>query len=496
MVGAVYQVSLPVYDQDAISYRAPVRERRLMSALLHPDDDDGMPITEDELRQAFSRGTSVPMCTQYRYLSAPVKISSAQPQDDCTLFRGSPTTLLKSPSLWLRLPNPMDAIIARASQEYRGSQHHHPPLRHCLKKLHLPLAGSLMVRRVYTTNPKDQQWFGYQCRVAADNKYRAWQHYKRHPTQVNKARHRRACKIMVKTAKWAKARWELDIKKKLSSNQVDAKQWWNLVKERQGISHQNVVITEDDVGRLLRGVNTRKAPGPDGLSPHILKNCATELTTPLTLIFRQCLQTGEWPSLWKEARITPVHKKRSRAEPGNYRPISLLSVVSKIFERIIGEQINKYLEENHLLSPKQFGFRKGRSTSDLLLLLSKSWHDALDAGRPSLVIALDIAGAFDSVWHHALTTKLQQLGITGDLLQLFTSYLTGRSLRVVVNGSTSSSFPVEASVPQGSVLGPILWNIYFNDLLQSSPEAAAYADDCTLSWAYERRSPECGAGSQ
>ena len=118
--------------------------------------------------------------------------------------------------------------------------------------------------------------------------------------------------------------------------------------------------------------------------------------------------------------------------------------------------MTKFLDENHLLSPRQFGFRKGRSTSDLLLLLSKSWHDALDAGRPSLVIALDIAGAFDTVWHQGLIAKLEQLGITGDLLHLFFSYLTGRSLRVVVNGHTSASFPIKASVPQGSVLGQIL----------------------------------------
>ncbi|XP_045118181.1 uncharacterized protein LOC123508485 [Portunus trituberculatus] len=334
----------------------------------------------------------------------------------------------------------------------------------------LSLQQQFVPHRVYTTNPKDQQWFGYQCRVAADNKYRAWQHYKRHPTQV------------------------------------DAKQWWNLVKERQGISHQvripaltkpngDLAVTSREKADLLAaefsrkmttGDPNRQPPALPVLVPHPFRMLSLLKMIPPRTHLPAVPADREWPSLWKEARITPVHKKRSRAEPGNYRPISLLSVVSKIFERIIGEQINKYLEENHLLSPKQFGFRKGRSTSDLLLLLSKSWHDALDAGRPSLVIALDIAGAFDSVWHHALTTKLQQLGITGDLLQLFTSYLTGRSLRVVVNGSTSSSFPVEASVPQGSVLGPILWNIYFNDLLQSSPEAAAYADDCTLSWAYER----------
>lgn len=397
--------------------------------------------------------------------------------------------------------------------------------------------------RSYTTNPKDQPWFGYRCRVAAEKKHSAWQRYKRRPTQRNKALHRAACKAMTQAAKWARTRWEEHNRRRLSSNQMDAKSWWSLVKENQGLtSHDrvpaltkpcgglavtsqekadvlaqmfsekmrtpepekqppplprlavaninNIVVTRDAVRRHLKGVNVRKAPGPDGVSPHFLKHCADELTTPLANIFHQCLVSGTWPSQWKEARVTPVHKKKKRSDPKNYRPISLLSVLSKTFERIIGEQVTRFLDEHHLQSQRQFGFRKGRSTADMLLLMTQSWHDALDAGRPSLVIALDIAGAFDTVWHRGLLAKLEQIGITGDLLHLFSSYLTNRSLRVVVNGHTSASYPVEASVPQGSVLGPILWNIYLNDLLQSTPSARAYADDCTLSWTYEREEAE------
>ncbi|KAG0710838.1 putative RNA-directed DNA polymerase from transposon BS [Chionoecetes opilio] len=137
------------------------------------------------------------------------------------------------------------------------------------------------------------------------------------------------------------------------------------------------------------------------------------------------------------------------------------------------------------MSPRQYEFRKGRSASDLLLLLSKSWQDSLGSGPPSLVIALDIAGAFDCKWHKGLLAKLEQLGITGHLLALFSSFLHSRSLRVVVNRSTSATYPMEASVPQGSVLGPILWNIYFNDL-QNLHVASAYADDCTVSHSYTR----------
>ena len=344
---------------------------------------------------------------------------------------------------------------------------------------------------------------------------------------------------MSRTTTWARNRWESNLRRRLTTNQVDPKQWLSLVKQRQGTvtqeripplraaaghlvvanqdkaallaehfsgkmstddperqpprltrlcdqSLETLVVDEAEVSRLLRAVNTKKAPGPDDVSPFLLKHCAEALSKPLTHIFRQCLSSGTWPAAWKEARVTPVHKKKDKSDPANYRPISLLSVMSKILERVIAEHLTRHLEEHHLLSPQQYGFRKGRSASDLLLLLAKTWHDALDSGRPSLVIALDISGAFDRVWHKGLLAKLEQRGVAGHLLELFSSYLQHRSLRVVVGGCASTAFPIEASVPQGSILGPILWNIYFNDLLSSLPVASAYADDCTLSYSYNR----------
>ena len=393
--------------------------------------------------------------------------------------------------------------------------------------------------KTYRTEPRDQPWFGHRCRQAADKKYMAWIRYKRRPSTHNKALHRAACKVMSRTTTWARNKWETNLRRRLSTNQVDPKQWWSLVKQKQGTVKQEripplrnaaghlvvanqakaellaehfsskmstddperqpprltrlcdqsldtLVVDEAVVSGLLRTVNTKKAPGPDDVSPFLLKHCAEALSKPLTHIFRQCLSSGTWPATWKEARVTPVHKKKEKSDPANYRPISLLSVMSKLLEKVIAEQLTRHLDEHHLLSTNQYGFRKGRSASDLLLLLSRTWHDALDSGRPSLVIALDIAGAFDRVWHKGLLAKLEQRGVTGRLLELFSSYLQHRSLKVVVCGCTSTAFPIEASVPQGSILGPILWNIYFNDLLSSLPVASAYADDCTLSCSYNR----------
>jgi len=118
--------------------------------------------------------------------------------------------------------------------------------------------------------------------------------------------------------------------------------------------------------------------------------------------------------------------------------------------------------------------------------LSQSWSDALDTGRNTIVIALDIAGAFDRVWHGGLLSKLTSLGLSGDLHSLLRDYLHGRTLSVVVKGHQSKQYPIKASVPQGSVLGPILWNVFINDLLQLVPGVTAYADDCTLSVSYKK----------
>ena len=141
-----------------------------------------------------------------------------------------------------------------------------------------------------------------------------------------------------------------------------------------------------------------------------------------------------------------------------------------------------YIERNYLLSNKQFGFRQNRSTADLLLNLSAKWNSNLDKGKYTYVIALDIAGAFDRVWHRGLIVKLLSYGLDSDVTDLLENYLMDRFLRVAVNGYTSNEYKIGASVPQGSVLGPLLWNIYFNDILQLIPEAYAYADDCTLSY--------------
>ncbi|XP_069987649.1 uncharacterized protein [Penaeus vannamei] len=226
-------------------------------------------------------------------------------------------------------------------------------------------------------------------------------------------------------------------------------------------STSTITITTEDVRQRLSQVDTNKALGPDNISPHILKRCASQLATPLTTIFQQCIITGVWPTLWKGARVVAIHKKGKRTDPINYRSISLLSVLGKVLEAIIADKISCFLTSHHLLNNKQFGFRINRSAADLLLQLSTAWQKSLDQGKDTFIIALDIAGAFGRVWHRGLITKLNSLGIRGHLLHLLQDYLQSRFLRVVMNGQTSDEHSIHASVPQ---------------------DAYAYADDCTLTF--------------
>ena len=183
-----------------------------------------------------------------------------------------------------------------------------------------------------------------------------------------------------------------------------------------------------------------------------------------------------------------LHKKNSKSDPGNYRPISLLPILSKLLETVVSDALKKQFAS--LFHPRQFGFRSNHTSLDLLLNMTQNWMHALALGQEVRTVALDISKAFDKAWHDGLLWKLEEkFGVSGSLLRWFRSYLSGRTQRVFVNGAYSESKSILAGVPQGSVLGPLLFLVFINDLFEVvSNNLDVFADDSSLgqSWSKTR----------
>ena len=203
-----------------------------------------------------------------------------------------------------------------------------------------------------------------------------------------------------------------------------------------------------------------KSPGPDGIHPIMLIQLASYLKKPLAFLFNKTLETGEVPDDWKRANISSIFKKGAKNRAENYRPISLTSIVCKLMEKFIKQAILDYLLENDLLSNKQHGFISGRSTVTQLLRYLDECIEEISDGSVVDAIYLDFSKAFDTVPHKRLMSKLESYGITGKVKEWVKAFLTGRSQTVKVNNDESLSAPVMSGIPQGSVLGPLLFLIY------------------------------------
>ena len=211
--------------------------------------------------------------------------------------------------------------------------------------------------------------------------------------------------------------------------------------------------------------------------------CGESAALPLKIIFSNILSTGVYPNFWKLANVTPIHKKNDKQLINNYRPISLLPICSKIFEKIIFNHLYRFLTINNLITKKQSGFRPGDSTTNQLLDLIDSIHQSFDTcpTREVRAIFMDISKAFDKVWHEGLIFKLKQNGVSSSLLKLLEDYLSNRKQRVVLNGSTADYDDIKSGVPQGSVLGPLLFLVYINDLEENiKSQIRFFADDTML----------------
>ena len=241
-------------------------------------------------------------------------------------------------------------------------------------------------------------------------------------------------------------------------------------------------ISETEILKLLHGLSASKASGMDQISARILKIASHVIVPSLTSIFNQSIRTGIFPTDWKSARVTPIHKSGERCKMSNYRPISVISIVARIMEKLIHNQIYEYLIKSNLLSTSQHGFRPLHSTCTALLDITNRWYQNMDIGQLTGVVFLDLRKAFDTVNHEILLKKLNIYGIRGTALLWLRSYLTDRTQYCRINGQMSNPLTVINGIPQGSALGPLLFLIYINDLPKCLEHATAsmFADDTQI----------------
>ena len=243
-------------------------------------------------------------------------------------------------------------------------------------------------------------------------------------------------------------------------------------------SIKNVEFNQNSIMDHVKKLNENKAHGHDEISIKLIKICGNAISKPLFIIFKNCISKSYFPKKWKKANVVPVHKKNERNIISNYRPISLLPICGKLFEKIIFDNLYTYIFQNGFITDKQSGYRNGDSTIKQLLSITHEIHKAFDASDEIRAVFLDISRAFDRVWHDGLIYKLKKIGVGGDMINILNSFLEDRTQRTTIDGKFSEWVEIGAGVPQGSILGPILFLVYINDIVEIvDSDIRIFADD-------------------
>ncbi|KAJ0183168.1 hypothetical protein K1T71_001144 [Dendrolimus kikuchii] len=241
--------------------------------------------------------------------------------------------------------------------------------------------------------------------------------------------------------------------------------------------------SEQEIDSIINSLKSDSTVGWDSIPTKVLKMAKNILTVPLTHIVNLCIEKGVFPKVFKKSIIHPIFKAGDRNCVGNYRPISVLTSLSKVLEKIVNKRLVTYLEDKHILSNNQFGFRQGKSTEQAVSELVNFVAKHVDNKDKCLGVFLDLAKAFDTVSVPILVNKLEAIGIRGIALKLFKDYLSDRTQKVTIGGYFSKEIPITYGVPQGSVLGPKLFLVYINNLCNLELDKSkifSYADDTAI----------------